>query len=51
MRAHGVSIVATIWLLLLIAGASALLTVAVGLPCMAIALVGYVAELRERWQR
>jgi hypothetical protein len=51
MRAHGVAIVATVWLLLLIVGASALLTVAVGLPCMAIALVGYVAELRERWQR
>jgi hypothetical protein len=51
VRAHGVAIVATLWLLLLIAGASALLTVAFGLPCMALALVAYVSELRERWNR
>jgi hypothetical protein len=51
MRQHGVSIVATLWLLLLIVGASALLTVAFGLPCMAVALVVYVSELRERWNK
>jgi hypothetical protein len=49
MRRHGVSIVATIWLLLLIVGASAVLTVAFGIPCMALAIIGYVAELKERW--
>jgi hypothetical protein len=49
LRQHGVSIVATLWLILLIAGASASLTVAFGIPCMVMALVAYVAELRERW--
>ena len=48
---HGVSIVATVWVLLLIFGASALLTVAFGIPCMTLALVAYVTELKERWRR
>jgi hypothetical protein len=51
LRRHGVSIVATLWLLLLIAGASAILTVAFGIPCMVLALIGYVAEFKERLGR
>jgi hypothetical protein len=51
MRCHGVSIVATIWLLLLIVGFSAALTVAIGIPCMVMALVAYVSEIRERWHQ
>jgi hypothetical protein len=51
MRRHGVSIVATVWLLLLIAGAGAALTVAFGIPCMTLALIGYVAEFKERLGR
>jgi hypothetical protein len=51
LRVHGVSIVATIWVVLLILGASALLTVAFGIPCMVLALVAYVTELKERWRR
>jgi hypothetical protein len=51
MRRHGVSIVATVWLLLLIVGASALLTVAFGIPCMTLALIGYVVEFKERLDR
>jgi hypothetical protein len=51
LRCHGVSLVATIWLLGLIAGVTPVLVVAVGVPCMVWAVVAYVAELRERYGR
>jgi hypothetical protein len=51
VRTHGVSIVATVWVALLIVGASASLTVAFGIPCMTLALVAYITELKERWRR
>jgi hypothetical protein len=51
LRSHGVAIVATLWLMALIAGVSAPLVsglaVLVGIPCMVV----YVHELRERWHR
>ena len=49
LRCHGVSLVATIWLLGLVVGIAPVLVVAVGAPCMIWALVAYVAELRQRY--
>jgi hypothetical protein len=48
---HGVAIVATLWLLALLAGATVVLVIAVGLPLMALAGRAYVAELRYRRRR
>jgi hypothetical protein len=51
MRAHGVAIVATLWLMALIVGAAPALAsglaVLIGIPCAVV----YVHELRERWDR
>jgi hypothetical protein len=48
LRAHGVAIVATLWLLALLAGAVAVVVIAAGIPLMVVACWAYAAELRER---
>jgi hypothetical protein len=49
VRAHAVSIVATIWLLMLIAGVGVIYATAIVTPPGIVALRFYIGELRERW--
>jgi hypothetical protein len=48
LRAHGVSIVATVWLLLLIVGVGVIVATAAVMPPGLLALRYYISELRER---
>lgn len=48
LRAHGVALVATVWLLALVVGLGMLAAIAIGLPLMCVAFRAYVSELRDR---
>jgi hypothetical protein len=48
LRQSGISLVATVWLLALIAGIRPVVAIAIGLPLMFFAVQQYVRELRRR---
>lgn len=51
LRAHGVALVATLWLAALLVGIPPVVAIAFGLPAMGYAWRAYVAELRSRRYR
>lgn len=51
LRQSGISLVATVWLLAVIAGVRPVVAIAIGLPLMAYAAQQYVIELRRRRRR
>lgn len=50
-RENAISLVATCWLMAIFVGAQPVLVIGIGLPCIVIATVVYVRELKRRYRR